>query len=160
MFLSNLALADCDPRFYIGGEISANHYQQHKFQDLRALGVRKSLFNKTAFGIGGFIGSRINECLGIEVGYTYLTGKRHRIANLVNVNTGVRFSFNTRIKSQNIYADVLGYIPVSDCVDLIGSLGIGRLHNKVTFGITSTDPRVRSLLHIKGKENKVGFRAV
>ena len=70
----------------------------------------------------------MNEYLGVEAGYAYLFGKFNKPTGLVSEKC-------PKTRHHNFYVDLLGYIPVSDCFDLIGSVGLGHLRSKVS-GLT------------------------
>ena len=59
-----------------------------------------------------------------------------------------------------MYADVLGYLPVCEDIDLIGSLGMGRLSTKVKGKSVQSDPAgvVLATTNPSLKSSKTGLR--
>jgi hypothetical protein len=114
---------DCDPKFYVGGEAQQNKLKGGKyFQDVT---TGKSLLRKkTSPGASLFLGTRVTENFGAEAGYSFLK-KSHNV-DVTNKNN------STTVKMNNTYVDAMGYVPVSNDVELIASVGVGRLSTKVT----------------------------
>jgi len=155
---STAALAmDFEPRLYMGVEgqwdrsnvpnkVEENNYsmQGENFTE----GENKShLFRKGGLGIGAFVGLNISDCIGIEGGFTKLSTKKTdmQASSFIMppelfrflapapgyVDTLPRVVTNKLTLSQhNIYADVLGYLPMSDDIKIIGSVGLGLLASK------------------------------
>src|SRR5436190_11819910 len=71
--LSGVALADCDPQFYVGGEVQATRLGFKHKEEI------EHVYKKTWIGGGAFVGSRFNENLGVEAGYTFV-GKKSTTA--------------------------------------------------------------------------------
>jgi opacity protein-like surface antigen len=108
--LSGVAFADCDPQYYVGGEVQATRLGYGK----NASVVKK--LKKTWLGGGAFVGSRFNENLGVEAGYTFVGRKTQKaLEGLVQ----------RKINIQSAYLDMMGYLPVDCAMDLIGSVGAG-----------------------------------
>jgi opacity protein-like surface antigen len=114
-------------RFNLGGEISllnktsysnANTADLNKFK--AAPTDSKLVIRKNKPGVNVFVGARFNENLGAEIGFGF-------IGKVKGTAIGNRQATN---KVSNIYADILGYVPVASKVDLIGSIGLGRLKSK------------------------------
>lgn len=125
MLVSGTSFAmDFDPKFYVGAEGQYNKLKGGKyFEDTR---TGKSLLRKkTSPGAGLFLGARVTENFGAELGYSFL--KRSH-----NVDVGGVKGDNTDVKMRNSYLDAIGYLPVSNEVELLGSVGVGRLSTKVT----------------------------
>ena len=122
---------DFDPKFYLGAEAQANKYKGAKeVKTETGLGTiknpdNKSLFGKSGAGASAFVGSQFSEYAGVELGYTVLSGTK------MSIKTPGFEKSSFKTKSRNMYADVLGYVPVCEDIDLIGSLGMGRLSTKM-----------------------------
>src|SRR4051794_29748288 len=73
MLVSSVAFGmDFDPKFYVGAELQANRNKvANEFQGVKSV-EGKPLFRKNGVGIGLFIGTRLNEFLGTELGYNFL----------------------------------------------------------------------------------------
>jgi hypothetical protein len=130
---------ELDPKFYVGGEVLGSK--------LKAKDENINL--KKRPGAAVFAGSRLNENFGLELGYSYL-GKTNDV------------------KNTNLSADVLGYLPVNESVDLIGSVGLGRLSSKAAKGAVlsnekNTTSKVAPRLGLGAQykfDNNVGVRAM
>jgi len=113
---------DCDPKFYVGGEAQYNKLKGGKyFQD--TVTGKSLLRKKTSPGAGLFLGTRVTENFGAEMGFSALK-KSH------NVDKNNK-DLSTDVKMNNPYVDAIGYLPVSNDVELLASVGVGRLSTKV-----------------------------
>jgi opacity protein-like surface antigen len=118
---------DFDPKFYVGAEAQCNSLKAGKlllsedFQDQND----KSLFRKKKSpGADMFLGMRFNENFGAEAGYSFLK-KSH------NVFTNANNKYVLDVKMRNAHIDAIGYLPVADDLELLGSVGLGRLSTKI-----------------------------
>ncbi len=146
---------DFDPKLYLGAEVQQNKYKGAK--ELKTPTGRvlnnpnnKSLFGKSGVGTSAFLGSQLSEYAGVELGYTVLSGAK------MSLKTAGFQNSSLKTKHRNVYADVLGYMPVCDDLDLIGSLGMGRLATTVkgkVVGPTAVTTETVSL-----KSSKTGLR--
>lgn len=84
--------------YYAGGELQANTYS--------------AVLTQASGGV--FAGARINENLGGELGYSYHP-------HITTTLFGNKFS----VASHNVYADLMGYLPIDPSFDVIGSVGAG-----------------------------------
>jgi len=135
--LAGSAMAmEFDPKFYVGAE---------------ATGSKLENIHGTHGGAGLFAGSRLTENVGVELGYAYL-GKSQDTTGIINLD------------HTNLTADLMGYLPISENVDLIGSVGVGRLKTDVKVANSSladsskVAPRVGAGAQYKF-DNNVGVRA-
>jgi opacity protein-like surface antigen len=105
-----------DIRFYLGGELSYNKYSYAKgFKD--HLNNNNISVKSEVPGASIIAGARHGENFGTEVGYEFLRQAKSS-------------SSNGSIKAKNAYLDLLGYIPVDNQVELIGTFGVGRMRLK------------------------------
>jgi len=138
-----------ETRFNLGGELSLLNkttYSNANTADLNNFrssnGGSKLVIRKNKPGVNVFLGARFNENLGAEVGFGFITKTK-------GTAQGNRQATN---KISNLYADALGFMPVSSKVDLIGSVGLGRMKSKADVaGATFTN---KALLN----KAKVGVR--
>lgn len=119
---------DFNPSVYVGAEAQMNKLKSgnsvQQFQDSKG----NSLLRQTNIpGAGLQLGTRLNENAGLEVGYSWLR-KSNSIVSDVAAN--VMTNKNLLLKMKNTYVDLLGYVPVANDINLIGSLGFGRLSTK------------------------------
>ncbi len=122
MLLSGTAFGlEFDPKFYVGAEAQYNRLKSADGQEFINKSNGKTLLQKNKLpSVGLLLGSRLNEYFGAELGYTALKQSKNAYQN-----------GNFNVKMHNPYVDALGYIPVSNEVDLIGLVGLGRLSTKV-----------------------------
>lgn len=138
-----------ETRFNLGGELSLLNkttYSNANTADLNNFrssnGGSKLVIRKNKPGVNVFLGARFNENLGAEVGFGFITKTK-------GTAQSNRQATN---KISNLYADALGFMPVSSKVDLIGSVGLGRMKSKADVaGATFTN---KALLN----KAKVGVR--
>jgi opacity protein-like surface antigen len=145
---SSVFAMELDPKFYVGAEGQYNRYTGPKSIKTKA-GTLTRNDNKTFFGENGagasvFAGTRICENFGLEAGYTALNRQKMKFTNAAS-------SSAAKTKSNNAYADVMGYLPVSDEVDLIGSVGAGYLTSKICGKVNTQS--------FHAKSSRVGVRA-
>lgn len=114
---------DFDPKFYVGAEGQYNKLKGGK--NLEDTKGKSLLRKKTSPGAGLFLGTRVTENFGAELGYSVL--KQSHNVDYNNVK-----GLNLDVKMRNPYVDAIGYLPVSNDIDLLGSVGVGRLSTKVT----------------------------
>ena len=149
---------DFDPKFYLGAEAQANKYKGAKEVKMgTGLTIKnldnKSLFGKSGSGASAFVGSQFSEYAGVELGYTVLSGTK------ISLKTPGFEKSSFKTKSRNMYADVLGYVPVCEDIDLIGSVGIGRLSTKVN--VKAVGPNAAGVVETTNaslKSSKTGLR--
>lgn len=121
------AAAFDDTRFSLGGELSLlnkTSYSTANSTDLNAFkssnSDNKLVIRKNKPGVNVFVGARFNENLGAEFGFGFIS----------KVKGGAQLNRQASNKVSNLYADVLGFMPVSAKVDLIGVVGLGRMKSK------------------------------
>jgi len=149
---------DFDPKFYVGAEAQLNQLKGTKegnlgntsrtpLQDAKS----KSILNGTRPGAGIFVGSRLTENFGIEVG---ASASNQKIKNS-NLRTGLALS-SLKVKNTNVYADAMGILPVCDEVELLASVGVGRLSTKVDGTVNGT--ALANSEKVSLKSSKAGVR--
>lgn len=106
-------------------------------------------FKKNKLGANFFIGWRFNENFGVELGYGFITKNRESGQNNANHIVDVTH------KVRNMHIDALGYAPINPCVDLIGSIGIGRFKSKL--GMPSPNVNDTAFISAANKA-KIGLR--
>lgn len=162
VMLSSIAFADTDldPTFYVGGELHANKFTGTK--KITAIGGGtiqrkdgKSLFKKSATSGSVLVGSRLNNYAGVEAGYSFMSGPKFRTDNILNGGIITTLPGKFKTKNHNVHFDVLGFVPVADQIDLIGSLGAGRLSTKITQNLQSAGVNQTRV----EKSSKAGLRA-
>jgi len=124
--ISGLASADDAAQFYVGAEVSIlnkANYSNGSTADLNhfktANSDTKLAIRKTKPGGNFFFGADFSESWGAELGF-----------GLIQKVTGVGQPGQATNKITNLYADVLGYVPVATSIKLIGTVGLGSLKSK------------------------------
>lgn len=149
---------DFEPNFYVGVEAQYNHYKSVKQvttpQNVQLNVVNnKPLFGKSGSGLGVFAGSRFTENLGLELGYTALTGAKFKLDNPAFQTSSLK------TKSHNLHVDALGFIPMSSEVDIIAAVGLGRLSTKFSGDIQQVVAGVLGAKqNLSMKSRKTGLR--
>jgi len=112
---------DIDPKFYVGAEAQYNKLKASNNSAFLQNG--KSMITKDKLPGGSLqLGARLTENFGAELGYAVF---KNSVSNLATANSNIKTKLN------NPYIDALGYLPVLNNVNLIGSLGFGRLSTKM-----------------------------
>lgn len=146
---SSVMALDLDPKIYVGGEVQANRlHGKNSFATKNNIYTGKKFFNRSGTGASAFIGGKLCENFGAELGYNGLPGSK---ANIVNAKNSV-----LKAKNRNMYADVLGYMPVSNEIDLIGAVGVGKLSTKITGNVVGTKQVAAE--NVSLKSSKAGVR--
>lgn len=144
---SGFVFAHDDMNFYVGGDVGySKHGYASEFKNALASYPGSAGTAKTkAPTVGLFVGGKFHENFGAEIGYTFF--KKAKVDWTGTWNTDY-------IKANNIYADLLGYMPVDTCFDLIGSVGMGRM--KIKFNTNNGADAANN--YDSFSKGKVGFR--
>lgn len=121
---------------YIGADISQTF--------MRARSQWNLIFPKSYPGASLYVGTRFHQNFGLELGYDWSgrvkkdyvlpTGTSFFGGTVTAVN-GLRG--NTKISRTGGYLDLLGTLPVAECFELLGSLGVGWVQTKITTSFSS-----------------------
>ena len=156
---------DFNPQFYVGGELQAGVKKGVKKLNTKAGDQQKSTvvltgqtkkktpvspIQKSASGASLFVGSRLTENFGLELGGSML--RTQKTKNIKNFAQGSAVS----IKNRNVYADAMGYIPIDCALDLIGSVGVGHLSTKVKGKMVAKPTTAAD--RFSAKSSKMGVR--
>lgn len=127
--------------------------------------------NRVAKSLPGgtlYVGAKFTENFGIEAGYNWSVHKAH-VSNvtfgspgIVTATASVISNFgtiHTRTRFNSFYVDLNGYVPLDNCWELIGTIGLGSMKPKlnvtvVNFG-TLTGAQVTALQTISGSARAV-----
>lgn len=153
MLASGLVAAEgleFDPKVYLGAEVSGNSYNGVKTLKINNSNGsyeatrtdNKPFFGRSGAGISGFIGARLNQCFGLEAGYGALTTPKF---------------VGGKTSATNGYVDALGFMPIADQVELIGSVGVGVLSTKVSGNVPVVNQGNRNQ-YISQSSSKAGVR--
>ncbi len=87
-----------------------------------------------------FFGLKFNDYIGIEVGYSSTT--QHKKNGLIigpstllglPLFAGETEIFTTSVQTNNVNASIMGFIPLSNNLQLLGGIGISRMHLKLSY---------------------------
>lgn len=115
-----------DTRFYIGGEASVYNktsYNKGNTPDLNNFKTSNAaselVITQNKPGINIFVGGRFNEYIGGELGFGLIA----------TVRGTAQLNREATNKINNIFLDMLAYMPVATNADLIGSIGVGAIQS-------------------------------
>lgn len=121
---------------YIGADFSQTY--------MRARSQWNLIFPKSYPGASLYVGTRFHQNFGLELGYDW-SGRRTKdyvlpngtpfFGNTITSPNGLRGS--TKIRRTGGYLDLLGSVPVAECVELFGSLGFGWVQTKIVTSFSS-----------------------
>jgi opacity protein-like surface antigen len=108
-----------EPRFYLGGELNySKHNYDQEFKD--SIATANGSIKSKVPGMSILAGARFYKNFGLELGYTFLKAAK---------STG---NTNGNLKAKNAYLDLLGYVPIINQIELVGTMGVGRMQTKET----------------------------
>ena len=121
------ALGELNP--YLG----ADYYQAW----MRGNNDWKKIFPRSYRGATVYIGTRFCDTLGLEFGYDTSTRTKKdwslpagtRFFNGAVPNTGI--TGTTKINRSGVHLDLLGFLPITGCFDLFGTIGYGWVQSKI-----------------------------
>lgn len=116
-----------DTTFNIGGDISVlnwTSYNNGNSSDINnfkeSSSSNKLAIRKNAPGVNIYLGIRMNEYVGMQVGFSFID----QVSG--NTQNGLRATN----KVSNIYLDLLGFLNIAAKVDMTGLVGVGGLKSK------------------------------
>lgn len=115
---SGSALA-MENKFYLGAEVN---YNNPSYKTLTTSTTGSSFIKKNKAGFSFEGGARLHENFGLGLGYNFF--KKSKQLN--------DSSNEVAAKLKNLYLDAFGYYPVSEQVNLVGSLGLGKLKPSIS----------------------------
>ena len=128
-------IADLNP--YIG----ADYYQAW----MKPKGDYTKLLPKDFPGATIYVGTKFHENFGIELGYDWSARKKKDFSIGANsalfsstIANNQVFSGTTKVRRSGGHLDLVGFLPVAECFDLIGSVGFGWVQTKFTTTINNT----------------------
>lgn len=122
-------IADLNP--YIG----ADYYQAW----MKPKGDYNKVLPKDFPGATIYVGTKFHESFGIELGYDWSARKKKDFT--VQSGTGFfggpknTFSGSTKVRRTGGHIDLVGFLPVAECFDLLGSIGFGWVQTKINTTI-------------------------
>lgn len=140
LFSGAVCAMDFDPKFYVGADLNSNSFTLENKQN----GRRGSSRNNKA-SLTGFLGVRLIENMGLELGYTSFSAFKDNAILVLNGQT-----LNSAIKLRSPHMDVVGFFPLETDFDLIASIGLGNLtgskwkFTNASTGATVVEPKVKA----------------
>ena len=109
-----------------------------------------SIAKKSFPGATLHLGTKFHENFGVEVGYHWSKqqSKDYTIANGTNFGaipatgaanaTNAAITGKTKIRRSGAHLDLVGFLPVADCFELMGSVGYGWIQPKISATAAAT----------------------
>ncbi len=121
-------MADFNP--YIG----ADYYQAW----MKPKGDYNQVLPKDFPGATLYVGTKFHENFGVELGYDWSAQKKKDFNLPANANffgtVQNAFSGTAKVRRTGGHLDLVGFLPVAECFDLIGSVGFGWVQTKIDTG--------------------------
>ena len=76
-------------------------------------------------GLAAYVGAKFTDFFGMELGTDWSFRKKKSI-------TDNGSNIKTEVKRRGMHADLVGFFPLNDCVDILGSVGLGWVKAKTT----------------------------
>lgn len=118
---------------YIGADL--------QLTKMKARAPFDSILAKSFPGANLYVGTKVMENLGFEAGYNW-SKSQDRTADIAarfdgvaaaNFGSGAKPGAKTTLRRNSAFFDVVGFLPVMDCVELIGSVGYGYVMPKLSI---------------------------
>jgi len=159
IFAAFIPDAHAEPSFifkpYVGFDLQRSVYDYNNNYDI---GGGFSLDGDTLLedslnGANIHIGARLHKNLGLELGYfrTQEEGKSIATGTVVGKGLVAATDFDTDIKLNGFTLDALGYIPLTEKLELIGTGGVSWTKGEVTLTIPTVGNE-------SVNESEIGFR--
>lgn len=136
LLAASTANADMDMFPYLGVDYTQTY--------MRAKNSWNLIFPNAYPGASFYVGTRFHENFGLELGYEWSARRKNNFA-LPNgsgffggtITSPNGLSGTTKIRRTGGYLDVLGTLPVAECVELLGSVGYGWVQTKIETSFSS-----------------------
>ncbi|MBP6103996.1 MAG: outer membrane beta-barrel protein [Gammaproteobacteria bacterium] len=138
---------------YIGADLSATR--------MKAAGPYSSIAPKSFPGASLYVGAKFHENFGLEAGYNWTKTKSTTVNIPANFDgarvapySTVQNGANVKLRRNSSFVDVVGFLPVMDCVELTGSVGYGYVMPKLSMktaagaAITGYDLKNQSVVRL------------
>jgi len=125
---------------------------------VRGNGDYRNAFPKTYPGGTIYVGSKFTDCFGAELGYSFSTRKKHDWTDPDFSSVSIA---SARVRFTSFHLDINGYIPLDNCWELIGSVGVASMKPKVNFSANTsaaaglTAAQIDGINSINGKSKAV-----
>ncbi len=147
---STLLLASCvipharssaqDDSPYLGMDYLATVYQYDESSNHLGFKVKyRDLLANHLHGLNPHVGMQFGKYLGTELGYFRTVDKlKSYTSNEIDVDPSDTLG-NSRTHLSGYHADILGHVPMSDSISLLGSVGAVQAKMKIKLSVYSTD---------------------
>lgn len=123
--------------------LGADYYQVW----MKGHGDWKKIFPQEYPGADVYVGTRFHENFGVELGYLWSARQSKNWALPVGtqffdgtITDSPSLSGNTKIRRTGGYLDVVGFLPIAECLEFIGSVGFGWVQTKITTSFNNISP--------------------
>ena len=145
-------IADLNP--YIGAE----YYQAW----MKPKGDYNKVLPKDFPGATIYVGTKFHENFGIELGYDWSARKKkdYTVVSGSGFFGGPRttFSGSTKVRRTGGHIDLVGFLPVAECFDLLGSIGFGWVQAKINTTING--PGINLCIFFTIKSRKIATNPI
>ncbi len=102
----------------------------------------RNLSSREFPGGNGFVGVRLSEYIGFELGYEF-TGKKEKTHQFIAGETFFNFTspllvgttVHSKMSFNGWHLDLLGFVPLDHCIDLLLSVGYSATRAKLQFDV-------------------------
>jgi hypothetical protein len=114
----------------------------------------RNFFSRVFPGGNGFVGVRLSEYIGFELGYDF-TGKKEKTHEFIAGETFFNFpspvlvgtTVHSKISFNGWHLDLLGFVPLDHCIDLLLTVGYSATRAKLQFDVgTVGNPTLLSII--------------
>ncbi len=113
---------------YIGADL--------QLTKMKARAPFDTLLAKSFPGANLYVGTKFHENFGVEAGYNWSKSQDRTADIAANFDGGANADLpgsKTKLRRNSAFFDVVGFLPVMDCVELIGSVGYGYVMPKLSI---------------------------
>jgi len=122
---------------YLGVGVLHTHVAGGVGAETQKIPSREPFFPRNYLGGSVFLGAKLHQYFGFEVGYeqTKLKTKRSNVGNRVFLGDAEDPTtyLNYEIRLRSFYFDLQGYMPLSNSFNILGSIGLSRKMPEVNF---------------------------
>ncbi len=123
------------------GDINPYIGADFQLTKMKAKAPFDTLVAKSFPGANLYVGTKFHENFGVEAGYN-LSKSQSKTADIAarfdgvaatGFGSGAKPGATTKLRRNSAFFDVVGFLPVMDCVELIGSVGYGYVMPKLSI---------------------------
>lgn len=121
---------------YVGADFTQTY--------MRAKNSWNLIFPNAYPGAAFYVGTRFHENFGLELGYEWSARKKSNFALPTGstffggaITSPTALAGTTKIQRTGGYLDVIGTLPVAECIELLGSVGFGWVQARIETSFSS-----------------------